>query len=313
MYISYSSSVIKESKLSCEGSSKIKQVDTNGMEEKNKIDSHIHFMKIDDSDANNCDAIQVLARTIDKKEVIDEEKQQDTQSVYEDYTAICRSNSVSKMTQHFTVLQEKANVASAENGSQHVPPQRLSHGIQQRYRERKVQGGDRFNTQPVTFDEVREAVLQNQRNVATLNNPGTTDNEPEPSKLSLLERVRLFNQKIATTETTARNAAYHDKFIQRRRQSTRYKTQPVTSEEVEVASRISPGSLNANHPIQVSVEGMYWRLFVFIFVLDWIQILYNNEQITNFKLFQDAQKNAKVRFIRHRLQQRFSMTYQKVF
>lgn len=255
MCISYSSNLIKESKLSCEGSSKIKQVNTSGMEENSKID--MHFMKIGDSDADNCDAIR--NRTLDKKEVIDEERQQ---NIYEDYAAICRSNSVSKMTQHFKDLQEKAN--ATENGSQRVPSQRLSRGIQ-RYRERKIQGGDRFNTQPVTFDEVREAVLQNQRNATTLsNNMGTTDNEPEPSKLSLLERVRLFNQKIATTETAARNAAYHEKFIQRRRQSTRYKTQPVTSEEVEVASRISP--LNANYQIQTFIEGTYWRLF---FVLDY--------------------------------------------
>lgn len=252
-YISYSSSVIKESKLSCEGSSKIKQINTNDMEEKNKIDLHIHFVKSDDSDANNCDTIQVLTRTIDKK-VIDEEKQQDTQSVYEDYASICRSNSVSKMTQHFKILQEKANAAAAAAeppGSQGVPPQRLSRG--------KIQGGDRFNTQPITFDEVREAVLQNQRNInATLNKPETSDNEPEPSKLSLLERVRLFDQKIATTGTATRNAAYHEKFThQRRRQCTRYKTQPVTSEEVQVASRILPGSLSANHPIQTSIEGMY--------------------------------------------------------
>lgn len=251
MYVSYSSGVNKESKLSCEGSSKIKQVSTHDMEEKNETDLHIHFVKID---ADNCDAIQVLNRTIDKKEAVEEEGQQDVQGVYEDYTTICRSNSVSKMTQHFKVLQEKANAAATENGSQRIPPQRLSRGIQ-RYRERKVQGGERFNTQPVTFQEVHEAVLQNQRNVATSSSANTTDNEPEPSKLSLAERVRLFNQKIATTETAARNTAYQEKFAQRRRQSTRYKTQPVTSEEVEVASRISP--LNINHQIQTVVEGTY--------------------------------------------------------
>ncbi|KAG5332314.1 SVIL protein, partial [Acromyrmex heyeri] len=239
-----SSGVIKESKLSCQTSSKkIKQV-TNGMEEKNKIDSHVHFMKIDGN------AIQIATQPTDKKEAIEEG--QDAQSVYEDYTAICRSNSVSKMTQHFKVLQEKANAAVAENSSQRVPQQKLSRGIQ-RYRERKIQSGERFNTQPVTFEEVREAVLQNQRNTETLMNAETTDNEPEPSKLSLAERVRLFNQKIATTETDGKNATHQEKFIQRRRQSTRYRTQPVTSEEVQVASRISP--LNVNHKIQTLVEG----------------------------------------------------------
>jgi len=246
------------------------------MEEKNKIDSHIHFMRID-SDADNCDAIQILTQTIDKKEER-QEGRQDAQSIYEDYTAICRSNSVSKMTQHFKVLQEKANAAATENGSQRVPPQKLSRGIQ-RYRERKIQSGERFNTQPITFEEVREAVLQNQRNAATLSNAEiTTDNEPDPSKLSLAERVRLFNQKIATTETATRNAAYQEKFIQRR-QSTRYKTQPITSEEVEVASRISP--LNVNHQIQTLVEGTYFlRLeIICVFILDDQNFICNNKQI----------------------------------
>ncbi|XP_011862595.1 PREDICTED: supervillin-like isoform X2 [Vollenhovia emeryi] len=248
-YAANSSGVIKESKLLCEGSGKIKQVNTNGgMEEKNKVDSHIHLKKSGDDDCDR-DAVQVVTRTIDKKEAAADEERR--QSVYEDYAAICRSNSVSKMTQHFKVLQEKANAASAENGSQRTPPQRLSRGIQ-RYRERKVQGGDRFNTQPVTLEEVREAVLQNQRNAATLSNAATTDNEPEPSKLSLVERVRLFDEKIATTtEIAARSAEYHEKFSQSRRQSTRYKTQPVTSEEVQVASRISP----LNHQVQALVEG----------------------------------------------------------
>ncbi|KAL6267220.1 hypothetical protein P5V15_000296 [Pogonomyrmex californicus] len=246
-YAANSSGVIKDSKLSCEGSSKIKQVDMNDMEEKSKTDSHINFMKIDD----DRDAIEILTRMNDKKkETVEEEKRQNAQGVYEDCVAVCRSNSVSKMTQHFKVLQERANAAAAENNSQYIPPQRLSRGIQ-RYRERKVQSGERFNTQPVTFQEVREAVLQNQRNAAT-SNAGTTDNEPEPSKLSLTERVRLFNQKFANAEIAATGTEYQEKFTQRRRQSTRYKTQPVTSEEVEVASRISP--LNINQ-IQMSVEG----------------------------------------------------------
>ncbi|XP_011642460.1 supervillin-like [Pogonomyrmex barbatus] len=246
-YAANSSGVIKDSKLSCEGSSKIKQVDMNDMEEKSKTDSHINFMKIDD----DRDAIEILTRMNDKKkETVEEEKRQNAQGVYEDCVAVCRSNSVSKMTQHFKVLQERANAAAAENNSQYIPPQRLSRGIQ-RYRERKVQSGERFNTQPVTFQEVREAVLQNQRNAAT-SNAGTTDNEPEPSKLSLTERVRLFNQKFANAEIAATGTEYQEKFTQKRRQSTRYKTQPVTSEEVEVASRISP--LNINQ-IQMSVEG----------------------------------------------------------
>ncbi|XP_028049374.1 supervillin isoform X2 [Monomorium pharaonis] len=242
-YAINSSGVIKESKLSCEGSNKIKQISTNSMEEKNKIDSHIHLMKIDDD--MNCEATQVLNR-IDRKEVVGGEEEKNAQGVYEDYAVICRSNSVSKMTQHFKVLQEKAKATAAENGFQRVSSHKLSRDIQ-RYRERKVQGGDRFNTQPITFKEVREAVLQNQRNAVTLSDARTTDNESEPSKLSLAERVQLFNQKTASTETSPKNVAFQEKFTQKRRQSTRYKTQPVTSEEVEVASRIS--SLNVNQTL----------------------------------------------------------------
>ncbi|XP_070526196.1 supervillin isoform X2 [Cardiocondyla obscurior] len=251
-YASNSSGVIKESGLSYEAFGKTKQINTNDMEEKNKTDLHIHFAKTSDGSADDCRAKKILAQTTDEKEVIAEERQQGAQAVYEDYAAICRSNSVSKMTQHFKILQEKANIT--ENSSQHVPSQRLSRGIQ-RYRERKMQGSDRFSTQPVTSEEVREAVLQNQRNAATLSNAETTDTDLEPSKLSLIERVRLFNQKIATTETTTRNAvACHEKLIQKRRQSNRYKTQPVTSEEVEVASRISP--LIADHQIPALIEGV---------------------------------------------------------
>lgn len=245
--------MIKESELPCEEFSKTEANSTNAMEEKNKTDSHIHFGKIGADDANDQNTMGILDQMTGKKEMI-----KDVQEDYEDYTAVRRSNSVSKMTQYFKTLQEKVNTAAAENCSQHSTTQRLSYGMQ-RYRERKIQCSERFNTQPVTFQEVREAVLQNQRNAA-LNVAGTPDDESEPSKLSLAERVRLFNQKIATADTAAMNIAYQEKFTQKRRPSTRYKTQPVTSEEVEVASRLS--SLNINHQTQ-DIEGKYWwRIYV---------------------------------------------------
>ncbi|KAF3420188.1 hypothetical protein E2986_05710 [Frieseomelitta varia] len=149
------------------------------------------------------------------------------------------NNSVSKMTLHFKTLQEKANSKEKD-----IIPQKTqtkgSRGIQ-RYRERKNQGNDRFNTQPVTFQEVQEAVLQNQLNATSvkksnLEEETTTDDEFDPSKLSLAERVRLFNQKIEKTSVSNIPLERHS----RRRPAARYKTQPVTSEEVEVASRISP-------------------------------------------------------------------------
>lgn len=242
----FSSGVIKESKLLYERSGKSKQSNNmSNMDEKDKTESHAYFVKID-ADSSNCEAIEILDQTSEKEDTVEDEGRKTTQNVYEDYAVVRRSNSVSKMTQHFKALQEKANVATAENSSQRSA-RRSSHGVQ-RYRERKTQGGERFNTQPVTFEEVREAVLQNQRNAA-LNVTGAPDDEPEPSKLSLAERVRLFNQKIATAETAATTSPVHqERFTQRRRPSTRYKTQPVTSEEVEVASRISPLSVNQQIP-----------------------------------------------------------------
>ncbi|XP_034185902.2 supervillin isoform X1 [Osmia lignaria lignaria] len=153
-----------------------------------------------------------------------------------------RSNSVSKMTMHFKSLQEKAN-SKEKDGLPQKAQNKGSHGIQ-RYRERKCQGNDRFNTQPVTLQEVQEAVLQNQRNATSARDPkstenNSTDDEFDPSKLSLAERVRLFNQKIDTEKCSVSNNISMERHS-RRRPTTRYKTQPVTSEEVEVASRISP-------------------------------------------------------------------------
>jgi len=240
--------VIKESELLCEEFNKIGVNNTNAMEEKNKTDSRIHLVKIGTNDANDHSMMEILDQASDKKETVE-----DMQKDYEDHTIVRRSNSVSKMTQYFKTLQEKVNTAVAENCSQHLTKQKLSYDMQC-YRERKIQCSERFNTQPVTFQEVREAVLQNQRNAA-LNVTGTTDDEPEPSKLSLAERVRLFNQKIATADTAAINIAYQEKFTQKRRPSTRYKTQPVTSKEVEVASRLS--SLNANQTQTSNIEGKY--------------------------------------------------------
>lgn len=250
-----SSGVIKESNL-VEEAAKVKQIDINGMEEKNKTDPHVYFAKVD-TDPVNCGRIEVFARNEKESAARRNEEQVDAQGTCEDYTAVHRSNSVSKMTQHFKTLQEKASTAAAiENSSQR--PQKLSRGVQ-RYRERKIQGGERFNTQPVTFQEVREAVLQNQRNAVALDTEMPNDDD-EPSKLSLAERVRFFNQKIVTTETAMPNVTSQEKFLQRRRPIARYKTQPVTSEEVEVASRIS--TLNANSQFHTLTEGKL--LFTFL-------------------------------------------------
>lgn len=238
--------MIKEGRLLYEGSGRSKQLSnsTSNMDEKDRTESYFG-VKVGADSSSNREAMEILDQTSEREDTTDKEGRKSAQDVYEDYAVVRRSNSVSKMTQHFKALQEKAN--AAEDAGSQRSGRRSSHGVQ-RYRERKAQGGgERFNTQPVTFEEVREAVLQNQRNAA-LNVTGTAaaDDEPEPSKLSLAERVRLFNQKIlATAETTSGiDAAHQEKLAQRRRPATRYKTQPVTSEEVEVASRVSPLSVN---------------------------------------------------------------------
>lgn len=224
------------------------------MEEKNKTDMYTYYTKTR-TDTNDCKTLEIPARVTNEKEIIarrsEEKRQQDIQVVCENDTVVCRSNSVSKMTQHFKALQEKAKVAVAiENSSRNIIPRKSSHA--QRYR--KTQDGERFNTQPVTFQEVHEAVLQNQRNAAVSSTAETPDDELEPSKLSLAERVQLFDQKIA--ETVVTNTTSQERPSQRRRSFIRYKTQPVTSEEVEVAaSRIL--SLNINHQFQALTGGNF--------------------------------------------------------
>ncbi|XP_050475708.1 supervillin isoform X1 [Bombus huntii] len=194
---------------------------------------------------NNIDnSTSVSNRMSDKEgsnnEMLCVQKKADDGNIQEN-NSVHRSNSVSKMTLHFKTLHEKAN-SKEKDGMSQKTPNKGSHGVQ-RYRDRKNQGNDRFNTQPITFQEVQEAVLQNQRNVTSVKKSSlaetTTDDEFDPSKLSLAERVRLFNQKIDTEKCSVSNTMPLERHS-RRRPAARYKTQPVTSEEVEVASRISP-------------------------------------------------------------------------
>ncbi|XP_076247383.1 supervillin isoform X2 [Calliopsis andreniformis] len=221
-------------------------------EEENKI--HLYGVAVN----NSVESTTFSAKMTDTKEYVNDEtfssqKMESNDDMRENNSGIYRSNSVSKMALHFKSLQEKANSKEKDISSQRIQG-KGSRGIQ-RYRERKLQGNDRFNTQPVTFQEVQEAVLQNQRNATanknsnvTESNVASTDDEFDPSKLSLADRVRLFNQKIDTEKSlTSRNSSSERHL--RRRPGTRYKTQPVTSEEVEVASRISP--LNAGHQSQL--------------------------------------------------------------
>ncbi|XP_043497626.1 supervillin-like isoform X2 [Polistes fuscatus] len=175
--------------------------------------------------------------------VNESKKDLEASNIEEKYIAQ-HSSSVSAMALHFKNMEE--SVTSKEKSASSNVQHKVSHGIQH-YRDRKLQGNDRFNTQPVTLQEVQEAVLQNQRNAASNNEISnikaestyTPDDEYDPSKLSLAERVRLFNQKIIAETSSSSNKAIQERFL-RRRPGARYKTQPITSEEVEVASRISP-------------------------------------------------------------------------
>lgn len=75
--------------------------------------------------------------------------------------------------------------------------------------------------------------------------------EPDPSKLSLAERVKLFNKKI--TEENIPIAGGGGMQVPRRR--PRFKTTPVTNEEVETAQRISPLAASLCKPPDVDTLG----------------------------------------------------------
>lgn len=61
--------------------------------------------------------------------------------------------------------------------------------------------------------------------------------EPEPSNLSLSERIKMFNTKMSEQRLQKRES------VVTRRRYSRFQTQPVTSEEVESAKCISPPPL----------------------------------------------------------------------
>lgn len=153
----------------------------------------------------------------------------DRKRIEEDET-IKRSNRVTEVAKHFKALEEEAKAISKE--ASYRRPQKSNRRLQH-FREKRDQCSDRFVTQPITYEEVREAVFQNQQNGET-EKKESIDDEFDTSKLSLAERVKLFNQKLV-------NSPLPSGISQRlqRRPGNRYQTQPVTSEEVEVASRLS--------------------------------------------------------------------------
>lgn len=92
------------------------------------------------------------------------------------------------------------------------------------------------------------------------NNPSSgdskEDDENDPSKLSLAERVKLFNKKIVNDRLNQPVS------IPRTVRSTRFKTQPVTNEEVSTAQEMNsvPSKLSRTAS---SILGMVWLFHFF--------------------------------------------------
>ncbi|KAG8244465.1 hypothetical protein J6590_022399 [Homalodisca vitripennis] len=100
----------------------------------------------------------------------------------------------------------------------------------------------RFQTQPVTQGEVEEAKRVSASEATKPSSEGE-DDPNDPSKLSLAERVQLFNRKMVSERGVLRSA--------------RYKTQPVTPDELEKAQRLTPISRTAS---SVLVSGILKNL-----------------------------------------------------
>ncbi|XP_033608263.1 uncharacterized protein LOC111866670 isoform X5 [Cryptotermes secundus] len=169
-----------------------------------------------------------------------------------------KSNSVVARVSMFAQLEEDMKKAAKEAKATKLPK-----GTSNRYaarREHVSQSFTRFATQPVTVDEVQEAVRSAiSRDVSTTvterKQKPDGDDEEEPSQLSLADRVRLFNQKI---RDDAKAPVVKEPAPTRKRltQTARFKTQPVTTEEVETAARrISPLAASLAKPPDPEVLG----------------------------------------------------------
>ena len=81
------------------------------------------------------------------------------------------------------------------------------------------------------------------------------EEDDEPSQLSLAERVKLFNQKIQD-DGKPPVAPKLPPPTRKRPGSSRFKTQPVTTEEMETAAqRISPLAASLAKPPDPSLLG----------------------------------------------------------
>ncbi|RZF39379.1 hypothetical protein LSTR_LSTR000900 [Laodelphax striatellus] len=134
---------------------------------------------------------------------------------------LVRSKSVSARASLFEAQMKK------QAADEKKPPRKFNKGSVNR--RSSQEGFSRFATQPVTFDEVEEAKRQNVNKDAQ-EGDGKEEDEADPSKLSLAERVKLFSQKTSEERLKPQDAP-----LLARSRSARFKTQPITDDEVTTA------------------------------------------------------------------------------
>lgn len=92
--------------------------------------------------------------------------------------------------------------------------------------------------------------------------PQASSDEADPSKLSLAERVKLFNQKITHERLPiAGGVPPASGGILRKPRHARFKTQPVTNEEMESVQKISPLAASLVKPPNADTLGSNMILF----------------------------------------------------
>ncbi|XP_054285862.1 supervillin isoform X2 [Macrosteles quadrilineatus] len=157
----------------------------------------------------------------------DPDKDKDSKREEEEGHTLTRSNSVSARASMFETLRQQR-----EDTQNKLPKGSSSRRVRL--------DPSRFQTQPVTQDEVEEAKRVNE---ASKSATAEDDDPNDPSKLSLAERVRLFNEKTVNCRFNPR--------------SQRHKTQPITPEELETAQKLTPMARSAS---SVLVSGILKNL-----------------------------------------------------
>lgn len=84
-----------------------------------------------------------------------------------------------------------------------------------------------------------------------------SEDENEPSKLSLAERVKLFNQAMMVDRLPVMGIQAQSQSNRKRAPTSRFKTQPVTIEEVSTAQSIikhPPKETIGGHKLQHKID-----------------------------------------------------------